>query len=196
MSGAGSEKQLPLVPAVWSGDLATAKIPEGRANGTVSGTNFVVETARLDPVGQAQALRLIQGQPTSPDRELVIYLHPKPGEKIGAQPLTLEVASDAKGVPQVLKRWKTNPKYAPQQKSFYNGYVMKLELAQTTNGIIPGKIILCLPDPEKSVVGGVFHVSSPLFEMDTATAPGVAPTAKPPPPTAGRAALHDRYGIQ
>src|ERR1035437_981019 len=47
------EKELPLLPAVWTLDLDTAKIPTGRANGMISGTNFVVETARLDKVGAA-----------------------------------------------------------------------------------------------------------------------------------------------
>ena len=201
MPGAGPDKQLPTIPPVWTDDVNAAKIPEGRANGSISGTNFVVETARLDVVGQAQALRLVQGQPTSPDREVAIYLHPKAGEKIGAQPFSLSVASDAKGVPTVIKRWKINPKYAPSSKTFYGGYVMKLELGQLTNGTIAGKLILCMPDPEKSVVGGSFLIAPNLFDMGTAATPTLVPMAAPAnryatPPTAGRSKVNDRYGIQ
>src|SRR5581483_10461786 len=71
----------PLVPAVWTLDLIKAKIPSGRANGSISGTNFVPDTARVDPLGTAQVLRLLQGQPVSPDREVLVYLHLKAGEK-------------------------------------------------------------------------------------------------------------------
>src|ERR1051325_6353490 len=55
--GAPAGKQLPVIPAVWTLDLAAAKIPEGRANGTISGASFVPEAARLDQTGQAQGLR-------------------------------------------------------------------------------------------------------------------------------------------
>src|SRR6185369_2151053 len=72
----------PLIPAVWTLDLAKARIPSGRANGVLAGTNFVPETARLDPIGNAQVLRLFQGQPVSPDREVLIYLHLKAGGQI------------------------------------------------------------------------------------------------------------------
>jgi len=42
-------------------------------------------------------------------------------------------------MPSVAKRWKSNPKYAPEIKSFSFGYAMKLELGQMTeNGEIPG----------------------------------------------------------
>src|SRR5262249_7481115 len=37
-------QQAPLVPAVWTLDLDSAKIPDSRANGVIAGTNFVVET--------------------------------------------------------------------------------------------------------------------------------------------------------
>jgi hypothetical protein len=68
-----------MIPAVWTLDLAKAKVPSGRANGTLGGTNFVPQSARVDTVGPAQVLRLIEGQPVSPDREVLIYLHLKPG---------------------------------------------------------------------------------------------------------------------
>src|SRR5439155_7710534 len=37
-----------VVPVVWSLDPDGAKIPEGRVNGMISGTNFVLDIARLD----------------------------------------------------------------------------------------------------------------------------------------------------
>jgi hypothetical protein len=91
----------------------------------------------------------------------------------------------------VVKLWKTNPKYAAKQKSFSSGYALKLELGQITNGVIPGKIFLALPDPEQSVLAGVFKANTSLTD-GTATAvasPAVTPTptapaaAERPPPT-------------
>jgi len=197
MKAAAAEKQLPIVPPVWTSELKQAKIPEARANGTISGTNFVVETAKVETVSTAQVLRLFEGTSTSPEREMLVYLHLKPGEKLGGQ--TLEISSDMKGagVPQVAKRWKTNPKFAPTLKSFNSGYVMKLELAQMTNNAIPGKIYLALPDAEQSVVAGMFKITSPAFEFDMPTTPTATPVAAPKTaPTAADRAFQQRYGVQ
>jgi hypothetical protein len=204
MKGPGAEKPLPTVPPVWTADLQAAKIPDGRANGMISGTNFLVDTARVEASGTAKVLRLFEGQAASPDREVLIYLHLKPGEQVGGQ--TLEISADQKGpgVPQVAKRWKTNPRLAPTLKSYNTGYVMKLELGQMTNNALPGKIFLAFPDPEQSVVAGIFKVTTPAFDLDMPTpAAAAAPAARPgmtPVPAgmsaADRAAYEKRYGTR
>jgi hypothetical protein len=81
------------------------------------------------------------------------------------------------GVPQVAKRWKTDPRYAPQVKSFQSGYAMKLELGQLADGAVPGKIFLALPDTEQSVMGGVFKATLP--GVDPALQGGQTPMAQP-----------------
>jgi len=185
----------PMIPAVWTLDLAKSKVPSGRANGTLGGTNFVPQSARVDTVGPAQVLRLIEGQPVSPDREVLIYLHLKPGEKLGGQ--TLNIAQDmaGSGVPQVTKRWKTNPKFAPQFKSFSSGYAMHLELGQVANGALPGKIFLALPDPTQTVVGGSFSATvttntpGETVQMQTTVAAPVSGNS-----AAADAAWQARYG--
>jgi hypothetical protein len=178
--------------------MDAAKIPEGRANGKISGTNFVVETARIDPSGAAQVLRLSQGPAAAPDREVLIYLHLKPGETLAGY--NLKVASDTRGagLPQVVKRVKTNPKYAPQPVSFAYGYALKLELGQMAGGMIPGKIYLALPDPEESVVAGIFKAAATAGSTNLATAPVASPTpAAATPASAGeKAAFDKRYGIK
>jgi hypothetical protein len=185
----------PLIPAVWTLDLTKARIPSGRANGAVSGTNFVPETARVDPVGAAQVLRLLQGQAVSPEREVLVYLHLKPGEKLGGQTLNISQEMAGAGVPQVTKRWKTNPKYAPQFKSFTSGYAMRLELGQLADGALPGKIFLALPDPDQSVVAGNFRATintNVVVEATVQAAPVMAPT----PSGASDAAWQARYGTK
>jgi hypothetical protein len=174
-------KELPLLPAVWTLDVAQAKIPEGRANGAISGTNFVVETARLDKVGTAYLLRLLQGAPASPDLGFMIYLHPNAGESVTGHTFTVSQELKERNMPQVVKLWKTNPRYAATQKSFSSGYAMKLELGQIDNGVIPGKIFLALPDTEQSVVAGVFKADTSLADAPGAVAapPVASPMAAP-----------------
>ena len=187
-------KELPVIPAVWTLDITAAKIPESRANGKISGTNFVVETARLDIVGSAHVLSLRQGAGVSPDREVLVYLHPKPGEPLVGH--TWAVSKDMKGagVPQVAKRWKTNPKFAPLLKNFPAGYAMKLELGQINNGEISGKIFIALPDAEQSVVAGVFQAATSLANAASPTANPVTPTPAPSPKV--DPAFEKRYGIK
>ena len=82
-----------------------------------------------------------------------------------------------------------------QQKFFITGYAMKLELGQPADGTIPGKIFLALPDPEQSVVAGIFKIAA------TSTEPTAQPVADQSPaaaaPSGGdKAAFDRRYGIK
>ena len=191
--GAAGTSAGPVIAPVYTLDITQAKIPQSRANGMISGTNFVADSARIDPIGSAQVLRLIQGQAMSPDRQILVYLHLKPGEKIGGQ--SLSIASDAHG-PQVAKSWKSNPKYAPLVKQFSSGYAMKLELGAATNDVVAGKIFLALPDPEQTVVAGDFTASLAVINPNMQAGPMAAPMAAPGPMTPAQKAMNDRYGIR
>jgi DNA-directed RNA polymerase subunit RPC12/RpoP len=57
------KENLPVVRPVYTLDVTQAKTPASQVNGTISGTNFVAEIARLDAAGTAMALRFIQGSP-------------------------------------------------------------------------------------------------------------------------------------
>ena len=182
-------KELPLLPAVWTLDVDKAKIPEGKANGSISGTNFIVDAATCTP----QLLTLYQGAAASPERQILIYLHLNAGESPTGHVWTVSQDKRGKDVPQVVKRWKTNPKYAAQTKSFGYGYAMKLELGQVTSNAIAGKIFLALPDTEQSVVAGEFKAVTAVSGATAAAVPNpMAPQAMPS--AAGRAAFDKRYG--
>ncbi len=183
----------PVLPPAYTLDLTVAKIPDGKANGTISGTNFVVETARFDPVGTAQVLRLMQGPAASPDREVMVYLHLKPGEKLGGQTLAISQDMRGIGVPQITKRWKTNPRFAPVLRSFSTGYVLKLELGPLADNSIPGKIYVSFPDNEQSVVAGNFKATVAAVDPNVQVMPVAAPTTSPNP---GQSAMDARYGIR
>jgi DNA-directed RNA polymerase subunit RPC12/RpoP len=191
------EKELPVLSPVWTLDVDKAKIPDGKVNGSISGTNFVADSAMCT----AQLVRFFQGASASPDREIIVYLHLNPGQSPTGH--TWSVSQDMKGrtVPQVVKRWKVNPKYAPQSKQFASGYAMKLEFGEVTNGIIPGKVFVALPDTEQTVIAGQFKASTTLADASGAAAPPPTvtpnPTAPPPGPSpADRSAFDRRYGVK
>jgi len=187
-------KELPMIPAVWTLDLDKAKIPDGKINGTISGTNFVPEITRLDKVGTVCLLRFLQGAATAPDLGFMVYLHLNPGESVTGRTWTVSEDLKEKNLPQVVKVWKPNPRYAPMQKSYSTGYAMKLELGQITDNVISGKIFLAVPDPEQSVLAGDFKANASLRDATAATmAPSPGPTPAAPSP-AGRAAFDQRYG--
>ncbi len=179
-----ADKTLTVIPATWTLDLDQAQIPEGRVNGMISGTNFVAETVRVDPVGTAQVLRLFQGTALSPDREILVYLHLKAGDKLSGH--TWTISKDMKAgadVPQVIKRWKTKAGYQPALKAFNSGYAMKLELGEVAEGSVSGKIFVALPDPEQTVAAGLFKAATSLPDSIPAAAAGAtaAPVAAPAP---------------
>jgi len=184
-----SPKELPLLPAVWTLDVAQAEIPEGKANGTISGTDFVVETAVCTP----QVLRLYQGLAVSPEREILVYLRLSAGESLTNHTWTVAKDTRAKAVSQVVKRWKTNPRYAAQARSYSSGYALKLELGDMVSNAILGKIFLALPDTEQSVVAGHFQAMMSLAPAaDSGSASPVVPLAAPP--AAESRAFQERYG--
>lgn len=185
----------PVVPPVYTLDIATAKIPKSQVNGIISGTNFVAETSRLDAMGASQVLRFTQGNVASPDREIMIYLRLRPTDSLSNY--VVEVTSDKRGstLPTVVKRWKTNPRYAPQQKPYNYGYAMKLQLNQTEEGSLKGNIFLALPDTEESVIAGSFTATT-----SQAGAVMAAPVAAPVPSGSQmspqeRQVMQQRYGI-
>ena len=188
-------KPLPILPATWTLDVASAKISDGQANGTIGGTNFVVDTASIQRIGTAQVLSLRQGTSPSADRDLMIYLHLGPGETITGHTWTVSQEMKGAGIPQILKRWKSTPNGAMQQKFFSTGYAMKLELGQAADGAIPGKIFLALPDPEQSVVAGIFKVGA--ASTDPTAQPVVDQSPAAAVPGGGdKAAFDKRYGIK
>ena len=195
------EKKLPVIAPVYTLDVNAAKIPEGQANGAISGANFLVETARLDRASSgAQVLTLRQGASAVPDREILVYLHLKAGETLTNHTWTVSQDMRPPAAPQVLKLWKADARFAPQTKSFSTGYAMKLELGSAAaSGEIPGKIFLALPDPEQTVVAGLFTIQPVSVDPNAQSAApaGVSPAGTPTSPGGpGRAAFDKRYGIK
>jgi len=176
-SAATDPEESPLIAPTWSLDVESSKIPAGRVNGKLSGANFVAEESWLDINGPLHTLTVRQGEGFIADQEVLVYLRLKPGETIQGKSWT--VSKDTKsGAPVIGKRWKVQPKAAPQFKTFSGGYGMKLEFAKANAGTIAGKIYLALPDPEQTVVAG-------QFQADIRVASAGAPPGRKAPPSFG-----------
>ena len=81
----------------------------------------------------------------------------------GAQPEALanqsiHVETNASQAAHVTLRWKTDGQV--QKTTFENGYALRLEFGALANNHLPGKIYLCLPDPEKSYLMGTFNADA------------------------------------
>jgi hypothetical protein len=185
----------PKTPPAYTLDVATAKIPQCAVNGLIAGSNFVPDLVQVVAVNGVPVLRLTQGNPMQPDREILIYLGLKAGDKLSGHSWT--IASEQKGadVLRVLKRWTVKPGSPTAAKFFTTGYAMQLQFGKLANGTLPGKIFIALPDQEQSVAGGIFQATTTLGDVigaapvaGGAPAPSVMPTAP-----AGDPRLNNRY---
>lgn len=173
---------LPLLPAPYSLEVAAVKIPEGRVNGKLAGTNFVPDAVRLDPGTTSRPLRFRMGNPAAPDLELIVFIKAKAGESLAGKTWTVAKEDKSREISSISKLWKPNPKYAPKRKDFFTGYALKLELAAGGEGFVKGKIYVALPDAEESVLAGVFYAEAPETPVVAAPAPapaGALPTRQP-----------------
>lgn len=145
-----------LVAPKWTLEIDKVKLQRGKVNGSLAGTNFVAGSVGVDANGIVNVLSIRQGTNMWSDREVLVTLRLKPGETLAGQSWT--IASDTRtNVPVVVKKWRPNPRFGPQQKSFANGYAMRLEFTQQSEELAQGRIYLALPDTEQSVIAGQFN---------------------------------------
>ena len=133
----------------WTLDLTNAVIPDTTAAGSVHGSGFLCEKAIL----RGGALSLNQGKTGPWDLGIALILFVHRGEELSGK--TVEVDPDRPHAPRVVVRWK-DEKQQPASEVINNGYSLKVVFGQATNGSMPGKIYLCLPDQAKSFVAGTF----------------------------------------
>jgi hypothetical protein len=150
---------MPEVAPNWTLEAATASIPQGRINGTSGGASFHVETVRFDRGTTSAVLAFQEGVGTTADHELFITLPILATDNLAGRTWTVTKDTKGRAAPQIVKRWTMNPKYAPVQKAFSRGYVMKLELDEPTRDWQPGRIFLALPDTNQTVLAGEFSIA-------------------------------------
>ena len=173
-SGAVEEKP---VPPKWTLEIDKVKLQRGKVNGKISGTNFLAGGAFVDVNGATHVLSFREGTNYLSDREVLLYLKLKPGESLKGQSWTISPDTRT-NVPTVVKKWRPNPRFAPQQKSFANGYAMKLEFVNQSEDLAQGRIYVALPDPEQTVVAGQFNATVRQVRP-VAAAAGAVPVRAP-----------------
>jgi hypothetical protein len=183
-------KEAPMTPPTYTLDVSQAKFTEGKVNGTITGTNFVPDSVRLEKLAGAYLLEFRQGTNALPDRGLRVYLRVTGTNTPAGQSWTVSPETRGSPVSQVVKFWKTDPKYAAQQKAFTTGFALKLELApMTESNTVAGKIFAALPDKEQSVVAGGFNAA-----MVTGAASGVPTQPAQAPAVQMSPEFQRRYG--
>ncbi len=143
-------------PPVWTLDIASAKVPSGKANGTISGSPFLIDRAYLQKMPSGYALMVRQGSGSQADREILISLPLKPSEHLDGRSWKIG-ASTTNTSPRVTKRWLAGGRQ--YTKVYTNGYVLTLEFGRSNIDGLPAQIFVALPDEEKTVVGGSFEAS-------------------------------------
>jgi len=139
------------VPAniAWTLELTNAVFPETPVAGKIHGSAFVCDRAGL--LGGL----LLLGQGTVPPYDLgfgVDLVSPRGKELSGK---TVEIPPNQTNAPHVGWRWKDEQQQLVTQV-ISNGYLLKVTFGQATNGHMPGKIYICLPDADKSFAAGTF----------------------------------------
>ena len=137
--------------AVWTLDLATAKVVEKPASGKIHGVNFSVES-KLIQKGQ-----LVLRQDNGSMRLFAFTIPMKPGEGLMGKSVVI-TSDETNHLPQVVMSWKDDGSKTPGIVTFKKGYAMKLEFGQPADGKLPGKIFLAVPDAEQSFVSGTFEI--------------------------------------
>jgi len=153
----------------WTLDLANAVIPEAPVVGRIHGSGFRCERALL----RGGLLSLSQGKGWPWDLGVSVILLARRGQELSGK--TVEIPADRLRARPVILRWK-DEQHEPASSGFRQGYALKLVFGEATNGRMPGKIYLSLPDPEQSFVAGTFDAEIKKPE------PPKPPRRSPPPP--------------
>ncbi len=133
----------------WTLELTNAVIPGTPLAGEIHGSGFACEKAVL------HGGLLLFGQGTAPawDLGFGVDLVARQSEELSGR--TIEIAPNQTNAPRVGWRWK-NDQQQPATQIISNGYLLKVTFGRATNGYLPGKIYICLPDADKSFAAGTF----------------------------------------
>ena len=153
----------------WTLDLTNLAFPETTAAGSIHGSGFRCEKAIL----QGGRLSLLQGEASPWDLAVVVNLLARQGEELSGK--GVQIAPERPRAPHVVLRWKDTERKV-KSETISHGYALKLVFGEATNGRMPGKIYVCLPDEAKSFVAGTFDA-----EIKKAPPPKPRPS-KPPKP--------------
>jgi DNA-directed RNA polymerase subunit RPC12/RpoP len=134
--------------SLWTLDLSGIQIPDETVTGSLHQRAFTLDRATL--TGSNLTLRVGRSGPI--ELGLNIYFFNRQAEELSGK--TAEVKPSDTSAPRVVLRWKDAERTS---ETFRSGYALKVEFGSASNGAIPGKIFLSLPDESKSWVAGTFR---------------------------------------
>jgi predicted RNA-binding Zn-ribbon protein involved in translation (DUF1610 family) len=154
---------------IWALDLTNAAFPETTAAGSIHSSGFLCERTIL----QGGLLSLSQGKTWPWDLAVALNLFARQGEELSGKAVQIDPIRTR--APAIVLRWK-DAGQQPATETITGGYALRLVFGEATNGRMPGKIYICLPDATKSVVAGTFDA-----EIKRPSSPTNAPPSPPKP---------------
>lgn len=131
-------------------DPKVVEIPDAPLSGTIEGQPFTPTAAALEN----GVLRLTEGSRFIADQQVLIFLFLRPGESVED---TIRLVPDpSRTTPHVHLRWKGGDGASTAVRS--RGYAMRLEFGKTSDGKVPARLYLELPEPDQTRMAGNFEV--------------------------------------
>jgi len=137
-------------PEGWSMDLSNVEIPQTPASGVFAGELITIAEARFEN----RILHLQDQKDQFDANALIVFLFLDEGESVAGKSFDITPATGF-GSPHVHQRFNTGNN--SKTEMFMDEYAMRLEFGQTSNGTLPGKIYVCLPN--KSMLRGTFEAT-------------------------------------
>jgi hypothetical protein len=135
----------------WRDSLESVRIPNSPPRGRIRGVDFKPDRVEL----QGSHLTIRQGADFFADLEFRVLMS---GPQSALQGRKFKVDEDMElgRIPHVHMSWRPKGESLPKTKMYMDGYLMRLEFGRISNGRLPGKIYLCIPDFKRSYVAGAF----------------------------------------
>lgn len=157
------QPETPAAPAakpVHELDPAKHVIPSQPVAGPVGGVEIAPQ-AMIE--GEYLIFRITKPGTSEVEREVLLKIRPSATDHLpeGKRLVVDQKAPEGPNVPLVMV---TIP--GKEGHVAANGYAMTLELEHRKGGKLPGKIYLCLNDPERSYLAGTFIASAPRLPIE------------------------------
>lgn len=124
----------------------------GPVAGTINGEPFKMEKAYI----QNKILHLRQGRDFFADKEIIIFMFLKDGEKLDGKKFNISPKTGF-SAPHIHMKYKVpGGRKLGKTETFMDKYTMTLEFGKEKNGVITGKISAVLPAKKKSQFSGNF----------------------------------------
>jgi len=155
----------PLVPGpAWTTHLSEMKVPDAPVSGMIHGRRFTVDKVKLEDFG----LDLQHGKEHFGDLCVGITLDARRVDLFEGVIYRGGPASDHPDKTS-FRSVCVSENAGPHSHCETHDFAMSLELSKLTNGVVTGKLYLCLLDEKHSVIAGTFRVGGPGAQQLTRT---------------------------